>query len=227
MASTDDSARRGLNKCARISLVLADGHPLVLQGMLHLFGSEPDFDVLACCGSEQETRRAVDRYQPDVVVVDLRLPERGGLAMLGDLLVEHPSTRTVLLTNGATVEEMAQALGLGVHGVVTVALASQLLVKCIRHVHEGARWLEHASVSVVLTHMARRDSSLKQLRNALTRRELQILELVARGLRNKEITAQLNITEGTVKIHLHNICTKLGLKSRLDLVLHARDAALV
>src|SRR2546422_859785 len=166
----------------RIGLVLADAHPIVLQGMQHLFHLEPDLDVLACCTSEEETLSAVDRYQPGILVLDPLLPGRGGLALLGELTARRLPPRVVLLAGSASESEMAEALRLGVRGVVLKATAPELLVACIRSVNQGAIWLETASASAVLDRIVRREAGLDQLKDTLTRRELEILRLAAGGL---------------------------------------------
>ncbi len=210
----------------QIRLVLADAHPIVLEGMRHLFRKERDLKVLACCASEEETLSAVERHRPAVLVLDLHLPPRGGLATLRNLPTSH-GPKVVLAAGSIPQDEIANALHLGVRGVVLKEMTPDLIVKCIRQVHQGAMWLEHTSAFAVMNRMLRRESDLERLKHSLTRRELEVLQLVAVGLRNKDITGRLKITEGTVKIHLHNIYGKLGARDRVDLVLRAREGALV
>jgi DNA-binding NarL/FixJ family response regulator len=208
----------------QISLVLADAQPIVLEGMQHLFRKERDLKVLACCASEDDTLSAVDKHRPAVLVLDVHLPPRGGLATLRNL-PPSPCPKVVLAGSIAK-DKMADALHLGVRGVVLKEMTPDLIVKCIRQVHQGATWLEHTSAFVAGNRMLRRESDLERLKHSLTRRELEVLQLVAGGLRNKDITGRLNITEGTVKNHLHNIYVKLGARDRVDLVLRAREGAL-
>ncbi len=210
-----------------IRLVLADGHPIVLQGMQHLFERQPDLEILETCATARETLEAVDRLRPDVLVLDLRLPDGGGLAVLAEVAARRLPTRVVLMSGSIHEDEMAKALRLGVQGVVLKEMAAGLLVECIRKVGQGGVWLENESMSRCLEHVLRRKSSLQELKARLTPRELEILQMAASGLRNKDLAAQLAITEGTVKLHLHNIYAKLGLKNRLQLLFCARDKALV
>lgn len=211
----------------RVGLVLADGHPIVLQGMRHLFRAEADLEVLVCCTNDEETLDAVVRHQPLVLVLDLRLPRHGGLPVVRALAQQRILTRIVLLTPSISASEMTEAIGLGVKGVVLKEMTPRLLVQSIRHVGRGATWFENGSVGAALEQMLRREAGRQELAQKLTRRELEVLRFVAGGLRNKEITARLAITEGTVKIHMHNIYEKLGMRDRLQLVLRARDEGLV
>jgi two-component system nitrate/nitrite response regulator NarL len=210
---------------AKVDLVLADCHPIVLRGMQHLFDDEPDLDVVACCTNEEETLQAVLNHEPAVLVLDLHLPPSGGLALVRQL--GALSTRVVLLAASISENEMLEALRLGVKGSVLKEMAPRLLVECIRQVHRGGTWYENASIASVVEGLTRRETRAHQLRQALTRREAQVLQLVAAGLHNAEITARLEIAEGTVKIHLHHIYEKLGIKDRLQLVLCARARGLV
>jgi DNA-binding NarL/FixJ family response regulator len=212
---------------AEIGLILADGQPIVLQGLRHTFQNEPRLCVLASCTSDEETLDAVRRHDPAVLVLDLRLPSRGGLAVLRHLGNERLRTRVVMFTASIEEDELVDAIRLGARGVLLKALAPRLIVECVRQVHGGAMWLEMASIASFLQRTVQRQTSLRELRQRLTRRELQILELVAVGLRTPAITARLGIAEGTVKIHLHNIYEKLGLKDRLQLAQCARDSGLV
>ena len=212
---------------ARIRLVLADAHPIVLRGMLHCLQAEADLEVMDCCTSDEQTIDAVARNNPAGLMLDLRLPRSGGLAVLRALSRRGHTASVALLTDTISENEMSEAVQLGVRGVVLKEMAPQFFVQCIRHVCRGGTWFEHEICGAVLERMSRRESGLRELRQRLTRRELQVLQLVAEGLRNIEITDRLKITEGTVKNHLHNIYGKLGTGDRLQLALRARDSGLV
>jgi DNA-binding NarL/FixJ family response regulator len=210
-----------------VGLVLADGHPIVLQGMQHLFQAEPDLQVFAACESDDDTVDAVLRYEPDVLVLDLRLPRRGGLAVLRNLARRRLATKVVLLATSIREREMTEAVRLGAKGVVLKEMAPRFFVQCIRQVHGGAMWIENRGFGQIVERIVRCAPNLREAGRRLTPRELEIVQLVADGLRNKDITARLKITEGTVKIHLHNIYEKIGTNDRLQLALLARDEGLV
>ena len=195
--------------------------------MQQLFSLEPDFQLLACCLNGAETLKAIKAYQPDVLILDVRMPSQDGLAVLREMRREHCPTRVILLTAGLEEHEGLEAVRLGVHGVVLKEMASHFLVQCVRKVYAGEQWLERHSVSRALETMLRHQDGRRDVPNLLTPRELEIMRLVAQGARNKSIADTLAISEGTVKIHLHNIYKKLSIDSRLALTLYAREKGLV
>jgi DNA-binding NarL/FixJ family response regulator len=124
-------------------------------------------------------------------------------------------------------DEVLEAIRLGVRGVVLKEMAPRLLVQCLRKVHAGGEWLEKHSVGRALEKILQHEAGAQQLARILTARELEITRLVASGLRNREIAQQLSLSEGTVKLHLHNIYKKLKVDSRLALTLHVQGKGLV
>ncbi len=210
-----------------IGLVLADDHPIILDGLDHLFRQEGDFKVLARCRDGEETLQAVRKHRPDVLILDLRMPGKDGLAVLREVRKEKLPTRVVLLTAEMSDAEALEAIRLRVNGVVLKEMAPQLLVKCIRKVHAGGQWWEKRSLGRAMETMLRREAGEREIAGVLTPRELQIVRLVASGLHNKEIADKLGISEGTVKIHLHHIYEKLHVDGRLELTLYAQDKGLV
>jgi DNA-binding NarL/FixJ family response regulator len=205
----------------RIRIVLADDHVIVLDGLEQLLRLEPEFDVVARSTTAQAALKAVEEHQPDILVLDLAMPGHDGLWVLRELNERTLPTRTVLLT--AHVEEtgLVEAIRLGVWGVVLKEMAPRMLMECMRKVHAGEKWLEQQSVARAMERMQKRESDLDRLTRLLTPRELEIVRLANDGLRNKEIAERLSITEGTVKIHLHNIYEKLGVTGRPQLISYA------
>jgi len=236
-----------------ISLVLADDHPIILDGLEMLFRAEQDFQVLARCVNGEETIQAVRQHRPDILILDIRMPGKDGLAVLREMKKDSLPTRAVLLTVGLDEDDLLEAIRLGVRGVVLKEMAPQMLVQCVRKVHAGEQWLEKRSVGRALEKMLLREAGVhageqwlekrsvgralekmllreageRQVAGVLTPRELEIVRMVASGLRNKEIADSLSISEGTVKIHLHHIYEKLHLASRLELALYAQERGLV
>jgi DNA-binding NarL/FixJ family response regulator len=210
-----------------IRLVLADDHPLILQALEQLFETQPDFQVLARCVSVEETLRAVWQHRPDVLLLDLCMPETGGLTVLRKMKQEEVATRVVLLTGMVDEEEMLEAIHLGVCGVVLKDTPPALTLQCVRAVHTGAQWLERRSISQALERLLQLDTRRRQSESGLTSREVEIVRMVDAGLRNKEIACKLSISEGTVKLHLHHIFQKLNLANRLQLIRYAQDNGLV
>jgi len=210
-----------------ITLVIADDHPLILDGMENLFRLEKDFKVVARCLDGEETVKAVRKHKPDVLVLDIRMPGTDGLSLLRGMRKEKLSTRVVLLTGALDEDELAEAVRLGVRGLVLKEMAPKLLVQCIRQVHAGELWLEKRSVTSALEKLLQREAGQREVTLLLTPREIEIVKQVAAGLRNTEIAKKLFISEGTVKMHLHNIYQKLGVDSRTKLTRYAQEKGLV
>jgi DNA-binding NarL/FixJ family response regulator len=210
-----------------IQLVLADDHPLVLDGLEQLFRLSRDFIVVARCRDGEETLKALRLYRPDILILDVRMPRCDGLEVLRVLQNENLPTRVVLLTADLEEEQLLEALQLGVGGIVLKEMAPRLLVDAVREVHTGGRWVDKGSANRALEKLLRREEESHDAEPSLTPRELEIVRSVARGLRNKTIAEQLQITEGTVKIHLHNIYQKLEVSGRGELAFHARSKGLV
>jgi DNA-binding NarL/FixJ family response regulator len=210
-----------------IRLVLADDHPIVLDGLENLFRLEPDFRVVARCVNGEECLAAVRRYEPDVLVLDIRMPRLDGLAVLRELRREKHPVKVVLLATALEEEEVLEALRLGVRGMLLKELAPQMVVQCVRKVHAGGQWVEKQAFGRALDTLLRREAGEREAASVLTPREIEMVSMVARGLRNKEMSQRLSISEGTVKIHLHNIYRKLKVENRVELILYAQSKRLV
>ena len=210
-----------------ISVVLADDHPLVLDALENVFRLQEDIVVRARCGDGVEALRAVREHRPDVLVLDIRMPGMDGLALIRELKKEKLPTRVVLLTAALDEEEVLAAIRLGVKGVVLKEMAPRLLVQCVRTVHAGGDWLEKQSVRLALDKLLRREAGAQEVARVLTSREIEVIRMVARGHRNKEIAVGLHVSEGTIKTHLHNVYEKLKVDGRVPLTLYAQGRGLV
>ena len=202
-----------------ISLVVADDHPIILSGLENLFRLERDLKVVASCSDGVEAVRAVLTYRPDVLVLDLHMPRLDGLGVLRRLSAVRASTRCCLLAVSLESHELREAIRLGVRGAMLKEAAPQEIVRCVREIHAGGRWMD-ASVESQAREQAAASLRITEL---LTPREVEVARAVATGLRNKEIAEKLAITEGTVKIHLHTIYEKLGVDGRTALVIHLKE----
>lgn len=209
-----------------IRLLLADDHPIVLDGLEQLFRLEEDFRVLGRCLRGEEVASLVMKLRPDVLVLDMRMPGHDGLAVLRELKNGPHQTRVVILAATLTEDEMLEAMRLGVRGIVLKEMAPRLLVECIRKVHGGGQWLEKTIAGAALDRLARREGAERQLAGVLTPREVEIARSIGSGRSNREIADALFISEGTVKTHLHRIYEKLNIHGRLELGLYARDKGL-
>jgi DNA-binding NarL/FixJ family response regulator len=209
-----------------VRLVLADDHPIVLDGLARVLSLEPDFQIVATARNGDEALDAVRRHHPDVIVLDIRMPGKNGLAVMREMSREKLATRVVILT-AAEQDEVYEAIRVGVSGVVLKEMAPKLLVHCIREVHAGRRWLEEGFAAHTVEKLLQREAGSKDVARALTRRELQIAQMTAKGMHNKAIAARLSITEGTTKLHLHNVYHKLNVDGRVALMRYLLSRGLV
>jgi DNA-binding NarL/FixJ family response regulator len=212
---------------APIRVIIADDHPIVLDGLLHLFAEQSDVEIVERCVTGEEALLAARRKVADVIVLDVRMPRVGGLEVLRALSEDKNAPRVVLFTAHMTDAELLDAVQLGVAGVVLKEAPSGTLLQCVRAVTAGGRWLDQAAIEAALERTVRRAAGTEKAMKILTKRELDIVRMVATGARNKEIAEKLGISEGTVKMHLHTTYEKLGISGRLELSIYARDHALI
>ena len=204
-------------------VVLADDHPIVLDGLRRLFDCEPDLEVVAACHDGEAALEALRLHLPDLLILDMRMPRMNGLAVLRCMAAERLLCRTIVLTADVRDDSMTEAIRFGVCGVVPKDAAPSLIVECARTVLAGGRWFEPQ----LLERLLARESTYQHFARIMTARELEIARLVAGGLRNREIATDLQITEGTVKIHLHSIYEKLGVTNRVELANQLREAGML
>jgi two-component system nitrate/nitrite response regulator NarL len=209
-----------------IRIVLADDHRIILEGLEQLFRREKDFEIVATATNGEDTLAAVREHHPDVLVLDIRMPRGDGLWVLKQVHTEKLPTRVVLLTATLDEDEMLDAMQSGVAGLVLKEAAAVNLVETVRRVHRGERALEPSVVDRALDRLAQREEA-KKIVELLSRRETEIVKMVASGLRNKEIANKLSIGEGTVKTHLHTIYEKLGVHGRVELMMYALERGIL
>lgn len=215
----------GTSAAQFIRLVLADDHPIVLAGLEHLFATEPGFVVVATAATGSGTLTAVRKHRPDVLVLDLRMPDMGGIDVVHQLRQERSATRIVVLTASES-DEVVEAIRMGVQGVVLKDMPPDLLVRCVRAVHRGDKWIERVLATRALDRLLARRSAEQDVA-VLTRRELEVAQLIAQGLSNKAVASRMLITEGTVKLHVHHVYEKLGVDGRMSLAALLRKKGLV
>ena len=211
----------------RIRLVLADDHPIVLQGLRQVFDRQTDMEVLATCQDGNAALAAVRERHPDVLVLDVRMPGLDGLGVLRKIVGDKLPTRVVLLTAALDNAQVLEAVRLGVGGVVLKEMPPQALLESVRRVHAGGQAIEQETLGRALGQMLKREAASREAAAVLTVRELEIVRMVSQGLRNKQVADRLFISEGTVNIHLHNIYEKLNVGGRVELVLYAREKGLI
>ncbi len=209
-----------------IRLVVADDHPFILDGLDQLFRGEADCDIVARTSNGEEALAAVEKYRPDVLVLDVRMPHMDGIELLRRLQQKELPTRVVLLTASLEDARLLEAFRLGASGLVLKESAPRLLVQSVRQVAAGEQSWNGKAIAGALRLVLQREQAAASLSAALTPREVEVTKMVASGLRNKEIASRLAITEGTVKFHLHSIYEKLGIDGRYALIGYARDHGL-
>jgi two-component system, NarL family, nitrate/nitrite response regulator NarL len=211
-----------------IRVVIADDHPIVRDGLKKLLALEDDVDVVGEAGDGREVLERVQELEPDVLLLDLRMPNLDGLSALQALQQSNRSTKVIVLTASEDKNEFVQAMKLGCSGIVLKQTAPDLIVKSIRKVHAGEIWLDsHTTAAVMRQFSSPGDlasgggQNKTRERSPLSQREREIVALVAQGYKNKEMAEKMFISEQTVKNHLHNIFDKLGVSDRLELALYA------
>ncbi len=207
-----------MGSTAAISLVIADDHPVVLQGLTELFSSTEGFRVVTTATRGDDALAALRAHRPDVAVLDIRMPGACGLDVARTVIAEALPTKIVLLTAEIEDDQALQAVRIGVHGVILKQMATRLLLECVRKVHAGGRWVEQESLRRAVERLLQEDSLNKPSPTVLTVTESRVVELLAGGARNKEIAEALHVSESTIKSHLHNVYTKLDVSTRQQLV---------
>lgn len=210
-----------------VKLVVADPHPVFLMGMECLLKEEPFINIAAFCSTAAETLKAVRSEQPDLLILDLGFRDFNGLDVIRDLRRDKLPVKVIVLTAGLDDEQTIETMRLEVQGVLLKSMPSQLLPQCIHKVYAGGQWLEKQSLGHALEKMLRREAGARRLATILTDRETEIMCLVAQGLSNREIGERVSVGEGTVKVHVHNIYSKLGINNRVDLTLYAQKKGLI
>jgi len=208
-------------------VIVADDHPIVLDGLAQLLAADPEFQVVALCKDGEEALSTIRKTKPDIAVLDVRMPRVSGLGILRAIVEERIPTRVILLTAEISDDDVVDAVRLGVAGMVLKETASRKLLAALSKVAAGETSLDQTVVRRAVDKLLRAKSGVMQAERVLTNREIEVVRLVATGLRNKQIADQLSITEGTVKIHLHTIFEKLGVSSRVELSNYARERSLL
>ncbi len=203
-----------------ISVIIADDHPIVLAGLTQLFRQEAGMRVVSTCVNGLEALDAVRAQRPDVLLLDLNMPKLDGLDVLRRLAAEHSTVNSVVLTAGVESSDVEQARAAGARGIVLKEAPPRQVIDCVRRVHGGESWVEFLGPRVQPARAAPPPPPTVAL--GLTPREVELTELVANGLRNREIAERLGISEGTAKLHLYNVYKKLGVGNRVELVLKLR-----
>ena len=209
----------------RIRVLVADDHVLFRRGLEMVLAAEDDIAIVGEAGDGAEAyARAVDLL-PDVVLMDVRMPRRSGIEACSDIKSAAPSTRIVMLTISDEESDLFEAVRAGANGYLLKDVPGEEIAEGIRAVMDGQSLISPSMAGALLAEFAelsrRSAEAVRVPVPRLTERELEVLRLVARGMANKEIAAQLFISENTVKNHVRNILEKLQLHSRMEAVVYA------
>lgn len=205
-----------------IRLVVVDDHPVVRHGLVSMLKYEPDMQVVGEAGDGAEAVRVILEHAPDVVLLDLRLPQLGGIEVMKQTRAHVPQTRYLVLTTYDADEYIVPALSAGAQGYLLKDTLPAELTRAIRTLAAGGSPLEPAVAAKLLTSM-----NASQSEDELSAREMDVLKLVVAGASNKAIAAQLNVSENTVKSHLSHIFDKLQVQSRAEAVAVALQRGIV
>ena len=207
-----------MKKERQIRILVADDHFVVRMGLIALVNTEPDMAVV---GEAADGNQAVEMYEklnPDLVLMDVRMPIKDGIAATAEIHVRHPDARVLMLTTYDGDTDIHRAMQAGARGYVLKNSTGDKLIPALRAIAAGQKWIPRE----IATRLAAR-----KLFEELTPRELQVLEQMAKGLANKEIGDVLKITEHTVKDHLKNILGKLRVADRTEAVTVALQRGII
>jgi two-component system NarL family response regulator len=198
--------------------MFVDDHPILREGLAAIIATQPDMQVVAEAGNGQQAVELFRRHQPDITLMDLRLPVMSGIEAMAAIRREFPDARFIVLTTYDGDEDVYRALQAGARAYLLKDLLRRELLDAIRAVHAGHRWMS-PSVAMRLAE--------RLPRSELTAREMDVLKLIVRGQSNKEIAATLGVAEGTIRIHVSNILSKLGVSDRTQAAVAALQRGLV
>jgi DNA-binding NarL/FixJ family response regulator len=198
-----------MNEPSRIRVFSVDDHPLLREGIAAIINNQQDMQVIAQAANGQDAIQHFKKHQPDVTLMDLRLPDMSGIDAMVAIRAEFPEARIILLTTFEGDVEIKRALEAGARGYLLKSMPPKELVEAIRQVHAGKKRIPPQLAAELAEHMSD---------EALTTREIEVLAQIAGGNRNRDIAEQLFISEETVKVHIKHIMEKLGASDRTQAV---------
>lgn len=206
-----------------IRILIADDHPIVREGLSAVLETQPDFAIVGLAASGAQAVALAGELRPDVVLLDLELPELDGVAALRAIRASDPAARALIFTAFDTDERILAAVQAGAQGYLLKGAPRDELFQAIRVIYAGGSLLQ----PVVAARLLRQVSAAPSPPERLTERELVVLRLLARGRQNKEIAGELAISERTVKFHVSAILAKLEVGNRTEAVARAAQLGLV
>lgn len=210
-----------------ITVLIADDHHVVRRGLAFFLRTQQDIEIIGEAGNGQEAVNLANSLKPDVILMDLVMPEMDGIEATKQIKAKHPELKIIILTSFSDQDHVIPALEAGASGYQLKDIQPDDLVRCIKKVMNGESQLHPKATSHLLANLSTRGIQEKSRVEALTKRELEVLQEIARGKSNKEIASDLFITEKTVKTHVSNLLAKLELADRTQAALYAVKNKLV
>lgn len=203
-----------------LKILIADDHSMIREGLKQLLELDGDIQVVGEAGNGEECLEVLKRVNPDVVLLDINMPVMNGLKMLEILRSsKYKNQKILILTIHNEVEYLMKAIDIGVEGYVLKDSDSSILKKAIYKIHAGEKYIDSSMVPLMNERIAQEKEKAEE--DKLTRREIEVLKLLAEGLFNKEIAYKLSISEKTVKNHVSNIFKKIGVFDRTQAAVYA------
>jgi two-component system, NarL family, nitrate/nitrite response regulator NarL len=224
---------RGLNPQSTVSaniirVAIADPHSIFRDGLRKLLGAESDLEIVSEASNASLLLSSLASTRPDIVLISTPVEPTPGPDVFSVIQSSFPDIKVIVLSGGSDQDEFVRNVRLGARGIVQKSTSGSMLIKAIRKVQDGEFWLDRSTTAEVVRHFTERrtETATEPRPNegrlpSLSRREREIVNLVTHGLRNKELAEKLQISEQTVKNHMHNIFDKLGVSDRLELALYA------
>ena len=206
-----------------IRILVADDHPMLREGLVAVLSTQPDFDIIGEAADGAEVVRLAEALRPDVILLDLEMPNVDGVAALEGLRDTVSEARTIVFTAYDTDERILRSLRAGARGYLLKGASRQEIFDAVRTVHAGGSLLEPGVTTRLLDHVREGGEQTEPL----TPRELEVLALISEGLHNSEIAGRLFVTERTVKFHVSSILAKLGADNRTEAVALAARRGLI
>ncbi|MFL6465278.1 MAG: response regulator [Bryobacteraceae bacterium] len=217
-----------------IRVLIADGQPIVLEGLRSVLSQYPSIQLIGEAADGIEVIEKAIHLEPDIILLDFKLPRVDGLAILRSIQARAPRTKVLMFASSESKDDFVEAMKLGCSGILLKEVPTSLIEKSIQRVQAGEIWLDSNTTAAVIRHFASPkdfpaahipsgggSNKSSRERAQLSQREREIIILIAQGYKNKEIAEKMFITEQTVKNHLHNVFDKLGVSDRLELALYA------
>ena len=209
-----------------IHILIADDHPVVRDGLRAMLSTQPDFQVAGEAVNGAEAVQLATRLKPDVILLDLEMPDLDGVSVLTQIRALDPQARVIIVTAYDTDERIVQAVVAGAQGYLLKGAPREEIFRAVRVVHEGGSLLQPIVASKLMHHVSQQANRSTET-DGLTPRELEVLYLLAQGKSNKQIAAELVITERTTKFHVSSILSKLEATNRTEAMKIAMQRGLV